>query len=191
MLTLYFLGQAKWTELGAAGDLGGAAAGHVLLEYRPRSGTATTQTTTARERSAVEQTFNQASATSMFAVSRWTFNTKVETSSAIDSSWAPWNGWSSCTMTCGTGASLFLNIMKTFHQARSRTRGCDQAQFGGSTSVCTTTGTETQACNTQCCRKLFVFVFSLHSSAVASFWSSWLSWTSCTRTCGSGVSCAE
>ena len=98
--------------LGATGDLGGAVAGHVLLEYRPRPGTATIQTTTARGRSAVEQTFNQVSATSMFAVSRWTFNTKIETSSAIDSSWAPWNGWSSCTKTCGTGVSLISNIMK-------------------------------------------------------------------------------
>ena len=54
LLSLYFLGQAKWTVLGAAGGPGEAVAGHVPREYGQRPGTATTQTATARERSAEE-----------------------------------------------------------------------------------------------------------------------------------------
>ena len=41
----------------------------------------------------------------------------------------------------------------TLLQRRSRTRPCNVAQNGGSTSVCTSTGIRTQSCNNNYCRE--------------------------------------
>ena len=63
----------------------------------------------------------------------------------INSQWASgWSRWSSCAngrYTCGNGR-------------RSRTRRCNVAQNGGSTSVCTGTVTETEKCTMKDCKCL-------------------------------------
>ena len=49
----------------------------------------------------------------------------------------------------------FLNVFLMFDvQTQNRSRDCNEAQHGGSTAVCTIAETESQACNTQGCRKL-------------------------------------
>ena len=100
---------------------------------------------------------------------------------------------------------------------QSRSRDCNEAEHGGSTAICTTAATESQACNTNGCRKLkFHFVVydflhkvhpcnvSLRSTSAAFFkltvtevrklppakdasWAGWGSWGTCTKACGGGV----
>jgi len=56
----------------------------------------------------------------------------------VDASWGDWGSWSCCSITSGEGS-------------RSRNRTCNVAENGGSTSVCTSPGTETESCNTDQC----------------------------------------
>ena len=42
-----------------------------------------------------------------------------------------------------------------FPQRQSRTRRCNVVQHGGSTSICTSTGSQSRGCNTQRCRMHF------------------------------------
>merc|ERR1719341_2146714 len=90
-----------------------------------------------------------------------TTTTATTTVAAVDASWTSWGPWGSCSTTCGGGT-------------QSRTRACKVAQFGGSTSICTSTSTEssTQSCNNNCC-------------PVDASWASWGLWDSCSRPCGS------
>jgi hypothetical protein len=75
----------------------------------------------------------------------------------INCEWATWNAWSSCSVSCG-GATQF----------RTRSEGV-AAKDGG--NACPGNSSETQPCNTQCCRV----------DCVPGLWGSW---SSCT--CGSG-----
>ena len=47
-----------------------------------------------------------------------------------------------------------MNAM-LFPQRQSRTRRCNVVQHGGSTSICTSTGSQSRGCNTQRCRMHF------------------------------------
>ena len=48
-----------------------------------------------------------------------------------------------------------LNVFKMFDaQTQNRSKDCNEAQHGGSTTICTIAETESQACNTDGCRKL-------------------------------------
>ena len=49
----------------------------------------------------------------------------------------------------------FLNVFLMFDvQTQNRSRDCNEAQHGGSTTICTIAETESQSCNTDGCRKL-------------------------------------
>jgi len=56
----------------------------------------------------------------------------------VDSSWASWGSWGACSKTCGGGT-------------QSRTRKCNVAQNGGSTSICTSSETVSRECNANNC----------------------------------------
>ena len=45
--------------------------------------------------------------------------------------------------------------MPSCFQRRYKSRGCNVAECGGSTSVCTSTQTTSESCNTGCCRKFY------------------------------------
>ena len=52
---------------------------------------------------------------------------------------------------------LFIihSFMLSCFQLRYKSRGCNVAECGGSTSVCTSTQTTSESCNTGCCRKFY------------------------------------
>merc|ERR1712013_717371 len=79
----------------------------------------------------------------------------------LNASWAPWGSWGDCTKTCGGGVQY-------------RSRDCNTAQYGGSSSICTTAQTTSRSCNT------------IHCPLDAS-WASWGSWGRCSKTCDGGV----
>ena len=47
-------------------------------------------------------------------------------------------------------------------QTQSRTRTCNVAQCGGSTYICTSTGSSTQSCNNNCCREFYTHLLNWH-----------------------------
>ena len=50
--------------------------------------------------------------------------------------------------------NISFNVFKMFDvQTQSRSRDCNEAQHGGSTTICTIAETKSQACNTDECRK--------------------------------------
>ena len=76
---------------------------------------------------------------------------------AVDATWAEWGSWGSCTVTCGGGVRIWqssktLNSI-SYIQTQDRSRGCNVAQHGGSTTICTSSETALQLCNTDGCRK--------------------------------------
>ena len=97
--------------------------------------------------------------------------------SAVAAYWLNWGAWGSCSKTCGSGVSTlkidwFQNTLNStifsvknsspvIIQTQSRTRGCRTAQNGGSTSVCTSTGSATQSCNSNGCREFHPFLIKV------------------------------
>uniref|UniRef100_A0A7M5UY77 C-type lectin domain-containing protein n=1 Tax=Clytia hemisphaerica TaxID=252671 RepID=A0A7M5UY77_9CNID len=79
----------------------------------------------------------------------------------VDGGWSSWSGFSSCTLSCGSGTQY-------------RTRACDNParQYGG--KHCQGDEREERACNTNPC-------------PVDGGWSSWSGFSSCTLSCGSGA----
>uniref|UniRef100_UPI0035900F1F hemicentin-1 n=1 Tax=Myxine glutinosa TaxID=7769 RepID=UPI0035900F1F len=79
----------------------------------------------------------------------------------VDGEWTSWNAWEECSQSCG-------------HAVRSRTRSCTQPspQHGGSS--CKGSPVETILCDLAQC--------PVHGG-----WSSWLSWETCSRSCGEGL----
>ena len=77
-----------------------------------------------------------------------------------------------------------------FVQVKSRTRECNIAQYGGSSSVCTGPETQDSACEAQ--SELRVkqssvnSTISFSSGAQNGHWSSWGSWSSCSTSCDTG-----
>ncbi|XP_019631203.1 PREDICTED: coadhesin-like, partial [Branchiostoma belcheri] len=78
----------------------------------------------------------------------------------VNGGWSSWGGWSSCSVTCGTGS-----------QSRSRTCTNPAPAYGGAN--CVGQSRETRQCNAGSC-------------PVNGGWSSWGGWSSCSVTCGSG-----
>ncbi|XP_019632279.1 PREDICTED: coadhesin-like, partial [Branchiostoma belcheri] len=78
----------------------------------------------------------------------------------VNGGWSSWGGWSSCSVTCGSGS-----------QSRSRTCTNPAPAFGGAN--CAGQSRETRQCNAGSC-------------PVNGGWSSWGGWSSCSVTCGSG-----
>ena len=97
--------------------------------------------------------------------------------SAVAAYWLNWGAWGSCSKTCGSGVSTlkidwFQNTLNStifsvknsspvIIQTQSRTRGCRTAQNGGSTSVCTSTGSATRSCNTNGCREFHLHLINV------------------------------
>ncbi|KAK3083453.1 hypothetical protein FSP39_022988 [Pinctada imbricata] len=81
-------------------------------------------------------------------------------SCAVNGNWGNWGSWGSCSLTCGGGTS-------------TRNRACDNPppQHGGAS--CSGGASSTKSCNTASC-------------PIDGKWSSWGSWNSCSKTCGSG-----
>ncbi|XP_066917196.1 coadhesin-like isoform X2 [Clytia hemisphaerica] len=79
----------------------------------------------------------------------------------VDGGWSSWSGFSSCTLSCGSGTQY-------------RTRACDNpaSQYGG--KHCEGYEREEKSCNTNPC-------------PVDGGWSSWSGFSSCTLSCGSGT----
>lgn len=70
-----------------------------------------------------------------------TANTVMGQEIIVNGGWGTWNGWSSCSASCGGGH-------------RSRTRNCDNPSPSGGGTQCTADGsscTETEACNANSC----------------------------------------
>ena len=98
----------------------------------------------------------------------------------MDCLWDTWQSWSSCTKSCGSGTKL-----------RSRNKVQD-VLCGG--TACSGNSIEQINCNTQCCSSKYLsFDFTaLYSIIIANvledcLWDNWQSWSSCTKTCGSGT----
>ncbi|XP_021353718.1 neurogenic locus notch homolog protein 1-like [Mizuhopecten yessoensis] len=79
----------------------------------------------------------------------------------IDGGWASWSSWDTCSVTCGGGS-----------QGRTRTCTNPVKQYGG--ADCPNSAAETQACGTINC-------------PIDGGWGNWLSWATCSVTCGGGV----
>lgn len=80
---------------------------------------------------------------------------------AVAASWDNWVYWGRCSRQCGGGK-------------HTRYRDCNEAQYGGSTAICTTMEIAEEDCNT-------------HNCPVDASWTSWGSWGSCSRTCDWGT----
>ncbi|ELU15433.1 hypothetical protein CAPTEDRAFT_224576 [Capitella teleta] len=83
---------------------------------------------------------------------------------AINGNWGAWGGWSTCSFTCGGGI-----------QQRTRTCSDPAPQYGGQECDGATGEQEARTCNHDEC--------PVHGA-----WSSWEDWTSCSASCGPGVS---
>ncbi|XP_068740870.1 A disintegrin and metalloproteinase with thrombospondin motifs adt-1-like isoform X2 [Montipora capricornis] len=75
-------------------------------------------------------------------------------------SWGPWNPWSLCSKTCGTGS-------------QSRNRTCNGGIPGQ--GQCPGSDEETRNCNTQSC------------PVINGGWGQWSNWSSCSVSCGPGT----
>eukprot|EP00118_Oscarella_pearsei_P001978 m.9100 g.9100 ORF g.9100 m.9100 type:complete len:509 (+) comp21089_c0_seq2:151-1677(+) len=80
----------------------------------------------------------------------------------IDGTWATWSGWTTCSSSCGQGM-----------QHRSRNCSSPYPSFGGKS--CLGFRLDVRKCSQQAC------------PPIAGGWSSWESWSLCSKTCGVGV----
>jgi len=78
----------------------------------------------------------------------------------LHGAWGVWTSWTTCTKSCGTGS-------------RSRTRQCNNPAPINGGNTCSGASSETSACNAHCC-------------PVNGLWSTWTSWSRCSKTCGTG-----
>jgi len=78
----------------------------------------------------------------------------------VDGFWASWTPWSSCSRSCGQGTI-------------TRTRSCSASKIVG--KPCLGKSQESRVCKTKKCPAPFA-------------WSTWGSWSSCTKSCGEGRS---
>ncbi|XP_048581714.1 uncharacterized protein LOC5511228 isoform X2 [Nematostella vectensis] len=79
----------------------------------------------------------------------------------VNGTWSPWTGWQSCSATCGDGV-------------QSRTRTCNFPQDAKPGSMCEGDDTEQKPCKIKRC-------------PVNGNFTSWSSWTECSRSCGKGI----
>ncbi|XP_019643716.1 PREDICTED: coadhesin-like [Branchiostoma belcheri] len=79
----------------------------------------------------------------------------------VDGGWSSWGGWSSCSVTCGSGS-----------QSRHRTCTNPAPAYGGAN--CAGSAQETRQCNAGSC-------------PVNGGWTIWGAWTGCSVTCGVGT----
>ncbi|XP_034312530.2 SCO-spondin isoform X1 [Magallana gigas] len=77
----------------------------------------------------------------------------------VDGSWKTWNGWESCSVTCGGGI-------------QNRTRECNLPLHGGET--CIGHSEESRKCNE-------------HPCPVDGVWTAWADWSDCSVTCANGT----
>ena len=94
--------------------------------------------------------------------------------------WSSWGFWTACSVTCGSGR-------------REKTRQCQ----GG--TGCRGHSRKTETCNTRRCPCMYIIKTTSHKHSSCNqggipdvvilivVWSSWGSWASCSRTCGSGI----
>ncbi|KAL3870898.1 hypothetical protein ACJMK2_038929 [Sinanodonta woodiana] len=80
----------------------------------------------------------------------------------VHGAWSVWSGWSLCSVTCGTGLT-------------HRRRNCDNPTPSHDGNMCFGDPIEYNLCTKGTC-------------AVNGGWAAWGSWTSCTTTCGKGIS---
>ncbi|GAB1601890.1 properdin-like [Argonauta hians] len=79
----------------------------------------------------------------------------------VDGNWGPWYQWDQCTKSCGGGH-------------RSRTRSCIYPPPANGGKDCIGSSVDKAECNTKPC-------------PVNGGWSNWLPWTTCSVSCGTGM----
>ncbi|XP_071171034.1 SCO-spondin-like [Mytilus edulis] len=80
----------------------------------------------------------------------------------IDGNWGSWGSYGSCSVTCATGD-------------QTKTRSCNNPTPAHNGNQCSGSGTSSKTCTMVAC-------------PVNGNWASWTTWTSCSLSCGSGIS---
>lgn len=92
--------------------------------------------------------------------------------------WSPWAEWTPCTRSCGGGTSQ-RNRICLFPKCRDYNYyQCDGECY------------EKQSCNEQCCHgkdNYYSLTTSLVYHAEKPHWGQWTHWSSCSKSCGDGI----